>query len=420
MKRFLFGDEKTAMKSSYIWNSLGGMLNACQSAILLIVISRTNVPEDAGVFAIAYAIASLALTLGNYSMRNFQVTDVTGKYSADTYFSSRIVTVFLMLVLMVTYICRGRLYLEYSLSKCMAIVWIVMLKVVDALEDVLHGLLQQNGRLDVAGKCLTIRYVIVLAVFSTGLIISRNLSVSAFVAFLASMLWFAITAAWILPSGFISVRLKDKQIYFLLRECVSLFLGGFLTIYIANAPKYAIDAHMTEMVQACFNYIFMPVYVISVLNAFIYQPVLNKMAVCYERKDYKAFYELFMKQIGIFLLLFIAVLLLGSTLGIPVLSWLYNTPLGDYKKPFIILLFGSAFLACSGYLAVVIILMRKQKWLLAGYLLSALLALTLSSQVVIRFGVLGASLLYTATVFVQMCVFIAVFVIAFYKIRREG
>lgn len=102
------------------------------------------------------------------------------------------------------------------------------------------------------------------------------------------------------------------------------------------------------------------------------------------------------------------------------LSWLYNTPLGDYKKPFVILLFGSAFLACSGYLAVVIILMRKQKWLLAGYLLSAVLAMTLSSQVVIRFGVLGASLLYTATVFVQMCVFITVFAIAFYKIRREG
>ena len=176
MKKFLLGNEKNAMKNSYIWNSVGGMLNACQSAILLIVISRVNVAEDAGIFAIAYAIASLALTLGNYSMRNFQATDVTEKYNANTYFSSRMVTVFFMLLLVVYYICRGRICLGYSVSKCLAIVWIAMLKVIDAIEDVLHGLLQQNGRLDIAGKCLTIRYVIVLAVFSIGLIISSNLS----------------------------------------------------------------------------------------------------------------------------------------------------------------------------------------------------------------------------------------------------
>ena len=57
-------------RSSYVWNTASGLLFAMQSAILLMVISRTNSLDDAGVFSIAYAVASLMYYVGEFGVRS--------------------------------------------------------------------------------------------------------------------------------------------------------------------------------------------------------------------------------------------------------------------------------------------------------------------------------------------------------------
>lgn len=83
-------------------------------------------------------------------------------------------------------------------------------------------------------------------------------------------------------------------------------------------------------------------------------------------------------------------------LGIPVLSLLYNTDLSLYKAELLILLMGGGFLGLSGLLNAIITILRKQNMLLAGYLVVAMLAWLLSEKIVGQYGMLGASVLYTA------------------------
>lgn len=181
-------------------------------------------------------------------------------------------------------------------------------------------------------------------------------------------------------------------------------------IYIANAPKYAIDEYMNEAVQACFNYIFMPVYVISVLNTFVYQPVLTRLAIYYEEKRHKEFIHLFFRQLLIIFGLALSVILCGFLFGIPFLSFLYNTDLTEYKLSFVILLIGGSFLAISGYLGVVITILRRQSWLLIGYVLAALIAFFAAKPLTLQFGAIGASLLYTGIVLLQALIFAVLFI----------
>lgn len=47
----------------------------------------------------------------------------------------------------------------------------------------------------------------------------------------------------------------------------SAFIASYLVICIGNAPKYAIDKVMSSEAQACFTYIFMPVFVISLFES---------------------------------------------------------------------------------------------------------------------------------------------------------
>ena len=58
MKSFLVKTQDV-YRSSYIWNMVGSMLNAFQSVIFLMIITRVVGLTEAGIFTIAYADANL-------------------------------------------------------------------------------------------------------------------------------------------------------------------------------------------------------------------------------------------------------------------------------------------------------------------------------------------------------------------------
>ena len=421
MKNYLVCDGKKIQEQSYIWNSIGGLLNAGQSALLLMVISRTNSAYDAGIYSIGYAIACLGLTVGCFGIRNYQSTDVSDKYSFSTYFSTRIVTDICMFILVLYYVFKGVFFLDYSYSKCVVVLLLGLLKMVDSVEDVFHGMYQRHGRLDIAGRCATTRYGVMIASFTLALCLTHNLVIAAFISLLCSLGYFLFTIflTFHVFNQTITIKIFDKNILYLLRENVSLFIGGFLALYIANAPKYAIDEFRSEVEQACFSYIFMPVYVVNVLNSFIYQPMLSKMALLYSENKRKEFINMFFRQI-LFIFSLIIVILIGSyLLGIPVLSFLFNIELNEYKMAFMVLMIGSCFLAMEGYIAAIITVMRKQAWLVVGYVVTAIVIISMARKVVLISGVLGAAILYSSGICIQMLVFIILFFI-FWNVKGEN
>lgn len=412
MRRFLLGKPSTALRESYIWYSIGGMLNAGQSALILMVISYTNSAEDAGIFSIAYAIACLTLTIGNYGMRNFQATDVREKYKYSIYVNSRIITVTVMMLLIVYYILKGFFELDYSREKCLVILFVGLMKIVDAIEDVVHGRLQQKGRLDIGARCMASRYILVLCTLSIMLLFTHNLLFALEITFIVSLGYFMLTLfmIWACLEDKITIHIADRKIYMLLKENFGLFIGSFTMLYIANAPKYAIDKYMDDTMQACYNYIFMPVYVVSVLNTFIYQPILTKLADICERKELKEFNSVFFKQLLLILSLGSGILIVCFFIGIPILSIFYNINLSDYKIQLLLLILGSIFLAVLGYLGVVITILRKQNWLILGYLVAAIMAHILAEPLVLSWGITGATVSYTGIVFLLMIIFALIFI----------
>ena len=84
IKKFLLSDNKNIQKNSYLWNMMGGLLNAGQSVLILMVITRVAGIDDAGIFTIAYASANLFLTIGNYEILQLaEGTDISPKASVS-------------------------------------------------------------------------------------------------------------------------------------------------------------------------------------------------------------------------------------------------------------------------------------------------------------------------------------------------
>ena len=252
-----------SLAGSFFWNSLGGILNAGQSVLVLMVITRVLGLAAAGVYSIAFATGNLFLYLGEYGVRNVQVSDLTEQYPFRDYLAHRVLTVFLMLALgaccCVFSYGRG----TYSLEKSLTVFAMCLLKAVDCIEEVYEGRLHQRGRLDLAGKVMTVRLVVSIGGMLAAAVLFHSLLIATDIAAaLAAVSAFCMLFCYRKEVAFTPGLVSRRNVGALMRVCFPVCAANFLQFYLINAPKYAIDAAMDETVQAQYNFIAMPVFVI--------------------------------------------------------------------------------------------------------------------------------------------------------------
>ena len=440
---------------NYIWNAIGGMLNAGQSVLVLIIVTRVCGLEAAGLYSIAFATGNLFMYLGNYGVRNYQVSDVDEKFPFRSYILHRLLTVALMLLVAAVYCAYSLLRGGYSSAKTMTVAAMCLLKAIDCLEEVLEGRLHQRGRLDLAGKMMTVRLLISIGGMLAVLVATRNLltatNAAIILAAAAVILMAAACRITLLPlqpapelvadvgnagaapgaaaknrgaatspaaaSAAVSAArrgaLRDAAV--LMRVCFPVCAANFLSFYLINAPKYAIDAAMNETAQAQYNFIAMPVFVIQLLGMFVYQPVLVRMTLSWNRADKKGFLRDFLRITAG--LLIIAALCLGGAyvLGIPVLSALYATDLSALKPELLLILAGGVFLAMNGFYSAVLTLMREQNRIPFMYLAGAVLSLILTPHFVEISGIMGAVISFVLIMAIVCALLSAQFALAYKK-----
>lgn len=410
-------------QKDYFWNSLAGLLNAAEAVLMSMIITRLTGLTDAGILTIAFAIGNLMMSVGKFGVRNFQVTDTEDRFSFAVYLKTRAVTVFSMIVFTVIYLIYAVVRLDYSQDKICIIFFICMIYAVEALEDVIWGYYQHRGRLDAGAEIFCYRWIGILSSFAVVLYISRNLAFTLTVCFLFSILLFVIQV-W-RSYGHICAE-QDRSIFLLLSEVswesvgsllkavFPLFGISFFSFYENNASKYAIDACLTDTKQACYGFVAMPVFVIGLLNNFIYQPMLVVMADEWRQMEYARFKKRIGRQMFIIGGISIICILGAYLFGIPVLSLLYDTDLTAYKSELMILLCSSAFLAASGYLSVVLTIMRCQKSLLWPHCIVSIIAIIVLEHIVEKYQTMGAAYGYLGLM-ILLCIFYGIILV--FKMR---
>ncbi len=407
-----------SLAGSFFWNSLGGILNAGQSVLVLMVITRVLGLAAAGVYSIAFATGNLFLYLGEYGVRNVQVSDLTEQYPFRDYLAHRVLTVFLMLALgaccCVFSYGRG----TYSLEKSLTVFAMCLLKAVDCIEEVYEGRLHQRGRLDLAGKVMTVRLVVSIGGMLAAAVLFHSLLIATDIAAaLAAVSAFCMLFCYRKEVAFTPGLVSRRNVGALMRVCFPVCAANFLQFYLINAPKYAIDAAMDETVQAQYNFIAMPVFVIQLLGMFLYQPVLGRMSAAAANGDRRALLS-DIRKIVLGILVIAAVCLAGAwVLGIPVLSLLYATDLSSFRSELMWILVGGIFLALSGFLCAVLTILRRQSAILVIYAAGAVLSLILTGQMVRSSGILGA---VRSFVSIMALVFVLLALTLAFSLRKSG
>lgn len=411
IKRFMLGSSDKLGQKIFFWNMVSSMLNAFTSVVLLIVVTRVGGETTAGIFSYAFASAQLMMTIGLYEIRPYQATDLKQKYTFNDYLNSRILTSLLMIVSSTVYI----MYNVWS-GSCppdrIAIVFLMCLfKLIDVVEDVFHGQLQRKGRLDVAGKAMSIRILFSTTAFMVSFYLLQNLISATVIATVVGIVIFIICNLTII-SEFASVQLTfcKKAVGSLFVVCFPLFAGSFMVNYIYNAPKFSINSIMPDEYQTYYNILFMPASVINLFSGFLLKPMLTTLAQTWLKKDYEKFklivFKLFYAVIGLTLL----VVVVGYFLGIPVLSFIYSVDLSDYQWELVIALIGGGFSAMAIVLYYTITVIRRQQFILYGYLLVFIIALIFTPTMVEAGGIFGGVLIYMLLMILMSLVFLGILV----------
>lgn len=382
-------------RKTFVWNMIGGFCNSVTSFLLLLFVTRILGSNEGGIFSFAFATAQLMLTIGKFGVRAYQATDVQTKISYTDYLVFRIITGLLMILFSGIYV----LWNGYSGQKLYIILCVCLIKLADAVEDVFHGELQRIGKLDVAGKLLTIRNITTILIFLICLLFTKQLFNTCLITAIISIVFCLVINVYYTQkySRIRCVPCKHSIVQ-LFWDCLPLFVGAFLSLYIYNSPKNAIDHYLSYEYQTYYSILFMPAFVINLFSEFVFKPLLTNLALLWENVKVETFLKLVFRLLGLVLGLTIIAMLGAYFVGVPILSFVYGVELYPYQGDLLLLMCGGGFGAAVYLLNNVLTSMRKQNAILIGYALFAIFIGNISPIFVKKFYIRGAAISYLLSI----------------------
>lgn len=396
-------DKNVSRKRIYFWNLLGNVLASGVSVLYLMVVSRLLSANLADQFSLASSIGSLWIVIGLFQVRNFQGTDVKGKYTLKDYFQTRIVTIGVMLVTIFPYlfIVGGG---EYSLELVILIILFLLYRTGDALSDVFQGFLQQIDRLDIAGMLMSYRYLLSIILFYIVLSLTKSINVTIFwLTFFTFFYIITIEGYFVKRNTYFSWRMIFDEwnwtgIINILKSCFPLFLNGYLLLSVLNQPKIVIEKGMQlglleTGIQRDFNILFMPVFFMS-MCILVIRPQITNMAYSWGKRDYAQF-SLSLKKMFLGLGVVGGISVIASyIIGIPILSLVFGVDLSKYVLELTILVLSGSVYSIAIAIENVLTIFRRHSSLVVTYIFIFLLSSIIYQPLIFKFGILGASVAF--------------------------
>lgn len=408
--------EKKAFLKNFIWNSLGTGINSFNSLFFLIIVTRVNDIQTAGIFSIAYATATILYTLAMYSGRLCQVTDIENKIKDKDYIANRALTCFIMLIGATIFLVLKK----YTSFKTTIFALLAIFKGLEAFSDILYGVMQKNDILYKSGQSLTLKGFIGIVLFLIVDLITRDLRLACLSVIIVNLVILILYDYFIITRKLIykNTKIDLKNVLSILKSEFFVFVNSFAGIYILNAPKYAIDRYLTEDIQAIYGYIMMPATVMTLFTQFIVMPFLGNLKDMYEKKQLKEIEKVALK-IKLIVIAFggfavLAALLLGPEF----LGLIYGLDLKEYRMNLCVIIGSYIFYAISYINLVTLTTIRHTFVQFVIYVISMIIAFAGSNILVgnLELGINGATFSCTTTLAIQ---FIMYFIITKIIIHKE-
>ena len=409
-QRDMYASHRTTR--DYVWNSLGTGAWGAVFPLLTIVCTQLVGVEQAGMFSMAFVTGLLLMFLGNYGVRTYQLSDLDEQHSFSDYQLNRVLTCILMMVAGYAY-CMLRGYDDTMFLICMGV---YSYKMVDALADVYEGRLQQMDKLYLAGISQAFRSVVAIVVFSLFLFLTRNLAAASIAMAVAAAATFLVLT---LPLAFLetpkSRRLSMGSVLELFKECFPLFIALFMYNLIDNMPKFVMEGMLPYENQLYFNALYFPAHALLLTVQVVYKPQLVRIANVWAQAKRKRFDLIIIAMLLLVLAVTVGLMAIMSTVGIPILGFLYGLDFSQYLGLSLIMVAAGGVTAAIDFLYQVITVLRKQSSVMKLYLITFGFSLFIPILLIGFTGLPGAIIGYL----IVMTILLVLLVWEYLRIRMQ-
>lgn len=406
-------NKPNSLAKDMMWNTVGNLVYCICQWVITILTVRLCSYETAGYLSLAMSTSSTFSTISLFSMRNYQVSDVNGKYEDKEYIGSRFLTCLLALSLC----CLYSITVSSSYQR-ICIIAFMFIRLVEGAVDVLHGINQKYGRYDFIGKSLFIRGIVTIVAFLAGILVTNDLFIALVLTAIGNAIAFVIFD--IRKTGSLeklTAKIYSKRVLELLKECLPLVVSSFLISLIPLIPRNAIQAIQGNEILGVYSSIASPTMVVQVFAQQAFGPMLPRLSIMLNEKRYKQFLDLFNKLLLIFVGFTVVISIAAAIFGRLGLSILYGKSILEYYSLFMPLIWCTVGTAIAWILISIVTAIRKLKSLMIIMFIGFAFDFMFTNSMINLFGTNGAS-------YVQIISFLIVIVcMAFtveFSIKNKG
>ena len=392
-------DTKINVKNNILWSSAGSFIYMLTQWLLSVFIVRISGFDDAGTYSLAMSIANVFYGIAIYGMRNYQVSDISGKYENRQYIDSRFVTCLVAIIGCLIFTVINR----YDLKTIIVICLYMIFKAHEALVDVFHGIDQKKWSMDIIGKSFIIRGLLNCTAFVVSLYIWKKLEVSILLMVVISYL---VIGLYDVPKAGkideIWTGRNKKKVEELLKECFPLVVYVFMSTAITSIPRYILELYYGSSILGIYSSVSMPATVVQVMATYVFSPIMSLFALELSSRSKNRFSKLLFKCLGAITI--IALLSLGGAkvLGKWALCLIFGKEIEPYAYMLIPVIICSILTALVWFSCSILTVLRDFKGLLISNACSLIGCIVLSIYYIKKYSMDGVNIVLILTLALQI------------------
>ena len=383
------------LASDTFWNALSNAAAAVMSFVLLILTSHLTGAYWCGVAALGLAMSQQLFPISNFCTGSYQASDIAERHSFSDYVAAKMVTV----VAMLAYAAVWLLLDWRGPDKALAFLSMLLYQVSDGFSNAFFSRYQQKGRLDASCRIRFAKIVAFLFVFAAVLFATRRpLPAMAAASAAHASLFFVLDIPMLKFFGPLRLRFPGRSSFSILAACAPLAINYFLIMLVNNEPRFAVDEKLGECAHAAYSALFMVSFAIVMCADFLMNPQVARLAAALRDGNRAAAVRTIRAPLATILLLGALGIAGAWAIGIPILSFLFSIDLSGNAGALCILLCGGIMIAIHQLAQTILVVLRRQIWVLPGMLLATMAAVFASRPLVARLGLQGAAISYASAI----------------------
>lgn len=355
------------------WNTAGTFYYFLCQWLLTVLAVRLGSYEDAGVFSMVISVTNIFYCISVYGVRNYQMADISNRFTDRDYVSFRYLTSLISLALFA--VCLPFLSLSAYTAVCCVIY--LFYKYGESYSDVLFGIFQKHDSVKKIAVSYFLKGTVSLLLFWLVMVMTHSLFWT--IAFNTIGIW-AVVFIYDLTGDGRRLLAPEKlnRITPLLRLCFPLMMYSMLVPYLNFIIRYTVEKQFGTETLGYYSSVTMVLSVLMVLMNSVFVILIPKMTKMYADCQFGKLTRMVAASFAGFAVMLAAGLAAGWLLGGFLFSLVFGEEILDYMYLLGPTITAAVILSAVTFYSSVLTSFHRNSMVLAGNAVSAVICTLLS------------------------------------------